>query len=95
MASSESYNGWKNYETWNVTLWIGNDESLYNLSLESETYGDFVESVRRLAKISSEAGDPSVSDWGVRTPAGVRWDDPAIDTEAIDEHFEEWREVTE
>ena len=25
-----AYNGWKNYETWNVALWLGNDEGLYN-----------------------------------------------------------------
>ena len=24
-----SYNGWKNYETWNVALWVGNDEPVY------------------------------------------------------------------
>lgn len=24
----EKYNGWTNYETWSVALWIGNDESL-------------------------------------------------------------------
>ncbi len=25
-----SYNGWSNYETWVVNLWLGNDESSYN-----------------------------------------------------------------
>lgn len=26
------YNGHKNYNYWNVSLWIGNDEGLYNLA---------------------------------------------------------------
>ena len=27
-----SYNGHKNYNRWNVSLWIANDEGLYNLA---------------------------------------------------------------
>ena len=27
---TRTYNGWTNYETWNVALWIGNDQGSYN-----------------------------------------------------------------
>jgi hypothetical protein len=29
MAKAEKYNGWANYETWNVALWFGNDYGMY------------------------------------------------------------------
>lgn len=29
-----SYNGHKNWNHWNVSLWIGNDEGLYNTARE-------------------------------------------------------------
>lgn len=28
--SDTKYNGWTNYETWNVNLWLENDEESYN-----------------------------------------------------------------
>jgi hypothetical protein len=30
----KGYNGWKNYETWVVALWIDNDQCTYNESRE-------------------------------------------------------------
>ena len=29
--SDNSYNGWANWETWNMALWLDNDEAFYNL----------------------------------------------------------------
>ena len=31
--TSKPYNGHKNWNHWNVSLWIGNDEALYRLAL--------------------------------------------------------------
>jgi len=30
MSDEKGYNGWSNYETWNVKLWMDNDEGSYN-----------------------------------------------------------------
>ena len=30
MDDSKTYNGWTNYETWNVALWCDNDQGSYN-----------------------------------------------------------------
>ena len=40
-----SYNGWENYETWNVALWINNTENLYHLAMEAGDYETFLELV--------------------------------------------------
>ena len=48
--SNTTYNGWSNYETWNVALWIDSDERLNRLAVkymstprEREAYWGFTE----------------------------------------------------
>ena len=36
-----SYNGWTNYETWNVALWMDNDEESYQIARSSKNYEEY------------------------------------------------------
>ena len=86
MTDVETYNGWANYETWNVALWIGNDEGLYSMAKEYRItgYKAFAESLRDFC----ETADPS-NTIHIETPDGVAWNDPDLDLEALDEMIAE------
>jgi hypothetical protein len=34
---SDKYNGWTNYETWNINLWLSNDECFVELAKSADT----------------------------------------------------------
>ena len=65
-----TYNGWANYETWNVALWIQNDEFLYTLAQKCGSYEDFLSVLEELKTVA--------------TPDGVRYADPAVNAIELD-----------
>jgi hypothetical protein len=83
MASTE-YNGWKNRQTWNVALWIGNDEPLYN---EAVAY------VRRARakgrRVSYSTFVISAGLVGERTPDGISYTGARLDRAALSEMLRE------
>ena len=75
----ETYNGWANYETWNVALWMQNNQFLYNTAVacveyknDDETaYEKFIRNMHNVEKFT--------------TNDGVRWDDEKINHDEINE----------
>lgn len=74
-AQEDGYNGWKNYETWNIALWIDGDMGLYDLATQSRSYDDFVQTL-------SELGIVETSD-------GVAFNDSGLDREELNELIQE------
>ena len=35
-------NGWTNYETWNVALWLQNDEAMYTVAKHYSTFDSLI-----------------------------------------------------
>lgn len=75
---TDTYNGWANHSTWNVILWMSNDEFLYNTAKacvefrqgDDSVYGCFKRCMSNIERHTT--GD------------GVRWDDTSIDVEEVE-----------
>ena len=85
MNDEQSYNGWANYETWNVALWIGNDEGLQQTAIECKNYAGFVDQMRQYGEALGEV----INGISLETPDKVAWNDSGLDTEALDEMLKE------
>ena len=72
----QPYQGWTNYETWNVALWIGNDEGLYGKAKCCGSYS-------KLLDVLYENGSKE-------TPDGVKWTDPKVNHFKIDDMIREF-----
>jgi hypothetical protein len=81
--SDTTYNGWANYETWNASLWIGNDEFLYNTAKACVTYREGLETPwDKFVRCMCEG---QIGRMLCKTGDGVAWDDPAIDADEMNE----------
>ena len=66
-----SYNGWTNWETWNVAMWIGNDEMFHRMMTQGAK-GDW-EQFKVLAM-----------QFGItKTPDGVSFEDPEVNQDEL------------
>ena len=71
-----TYNGWKNRATWNVALWLQNDEGLYRMALRfSGRYLALTQELRGLGL--------------TETPDEVSYNDSGLDIEALDAMLKE------
>ena len=75
--TKETYNGWANYATWNIALWIGNDEGLYHFAKD---YGK--QGYTALAEALRECGT-------IETPDHVSYSDRSLDTDELDDLLKE------
>ena len=66
-----AYNGYSNYETWNVCLWISNDEGMYDLSRRCANYQEFVQFMH------------DCGPW--ETPDMVSWNDENVNIDEVNE----------
>ena len=64
--TDKTYNGWTNYETWNVALWIQNDQGLYDIARLAGNYEDFVDALEACSFNS------------LKTRDGVSFKDPKV-----------------
>jgi hypothetical protein len=71
-AQTETYNGWANYETWNIALWIQNEEGLYYLALALSDYQELVDVLYEVLGVTE-------------TKDGVKFNSPKLNRIELDD----------
>jgi hypothetical protein len=77
-SADGTYNGYANYQTWNVCLWISNDEGLNEFASVCQDFNDFKARLRELDPCSAIAYE---------TPDNVSWNDSAVNIPEMKEFW--------
>lgn len=78
-------NGWKNYGTWNVSLYINNEYQMYMTACDWVTERRFMEQ-----KVDYDVFRHTMTElFGEITPDGVSWNDDCLDHSELTEMLEE------
>lgn len=84
LLAVEGYNGWKNYETWNVALWMVNNEGYYNIAKKTRDYTYFLFAIEQEYHLQPSwhclLPEGAIAN---KTPDGVSWFDAKVDVVAI------------
>ena len=80
MSADGTYNGYANYQTWNVCLWISNDMNLYCLANTCNSYNHFKMLLREVFEYS---------DIRFETQDGVAWSDSNVNLAEMQEFWTE------
>jgi hypothetical protein len=81
VRTKQRYNGWTNYATWNVFLWIGNDEGLHRLACDitrKNRKAPYAELVKTLESMGVE-----------KTGDGVRYDSRLVSRREVNNALRE------
>jgi hypothetical protein len=85
-----AYNGYKNYETWNIMLYVNNDKMVYdsikNLWLSRRKFNY---DLKKNYKTLYECWVLEYEMFKKKTPDGVSWGDKKLDFNEINQHLEE------
>lgn len=80
----EKFNGWANYQTWNIALWIENEQFLYTQAVNfmrsykgTNPYKDYIKSMN----LSNQ-----------KTRDGIKWNDSTLDYNELNELMNELKE---
>jgi len=69
--TASTFNGWANWETWNVALWIQNDEGLYNEACRLVRFGRSYQDLVMMLRDCGSKETPTVA--AGMTPQSTAW----------------------